>query len=1033
MDYAGVSAGKDDVKTSEKSPKIEGLVCEESLRLLELDIQRMPGFERRGFSYQGLRQGIHVIWGPNGSGKTTTCKALRALLWPHEQKGLSPVLLNSSWEWGGKKIEVSREASKVTMPSFLAERLIGAPAQAYTLVLDDLFHQQERNFTRLIVEEVRGGYHFEDLREKYFIPPKLGYQEIRQISKLGRDLEQIARDQILLVEQEEKMVQLKEDIEQAQRAQEDLGQTSYAIEGVNLQRDIETIQQQLRAFPPGLQEVREEDEKELEKLLIKQLPLDFDEMDIEGAKRALHEALTLCAEIQGIDIQLQGRKEDIEADKEVLFEHARMLNVAPEELFRISTVELQPLKKELSEEALKQGRAYLEEWLGIENSHPWVLFLALGVGSIILFALLFHEQKPVPTVLSAIMALFTGIVPVRGILEKQQVAERYKGLNLSLPTRWEKQEIVHKLRDLEELIEQGTGRHLWLDEIRRARDTILSLKKQEAFYEALIKKREAILANFFMLIPTAYHRLQPAKALQAFQEMIELQECSLRKKSILSRTQCYGSDPLGELREKKRLLKRYKELEEERLHLEGRLEQIVLKLKSTELLELPTETLQNRQQALETKVASLKELQSEETRVHHAVKQELVQSRFTEKSSELYQAKQEFQSKQQLWQEHLLAQFLLKELEEQYEKKQRPEVIQIASRYFEKFTLGSYSIDAVIRQDQGHQFRVYDHKQEQQISIEALSQGTALQLLLSIRLGYLAAHEQSGIKLPLLLDELLSHVDDDRFQCIAEALLEIAKERQIFLFTCQRATWQAWEKIYEATSSPYLHFIDLEQLQGKEQRMRAPIIRSENTLEIRKPSEHETLIEYAVDLGLSGLDMTLRVAEQPVWIVLHTAQQLFQALIGGRKKIGQLKEVLLYQPSMFFEHEIIQKKIDLLERFFLLKKVGNPPLVWRESLEEAVKLEIFGESFLDAVDLCAKSAERKACMLLDKLRMKGVKRFPKNSIGQLEEFLLQQGYLDQRSPLSEEEIRHELWKQGSLTDPGMISYVDNLSNTKRNK
>ena len=60
------------------------------MKLKRLAVRRMPGFEDRGFDLEDLSEGLNLIVGPNASGKTTICRAIRALLWPRTLGGSAP-------------------------------------------------------------------------------------------------------------------------------------------------------------------------------------------------------------------------------------------------------------------------------------------------------------------------------------------------------------------------------------------------------------------------------------------------------------------------------------------------------------------------------------------------------------------------------------------------------------------------------------------------------------------------------------------------------------------------------------------------------------------------------------------------------------------------------------------------------------------------------------------------------------------------------------------------------------------------------
>jgi uncharacterized protein YhaN len=65
-----------------------------------------------------------------------------------------------------------------------------------------------------------------------------------------------------------------------------------------------------------------------------------------------------------------------------------------------------------------------------------------------------------------------------------------------------------------------------------------------------------------------------------------------------------------------------------------------------------------------------------------------------------------------------------------------------------------------------------------------LSRGTLDQLYLSLRLALVDHLESGGEPLPLFLDEVFAHWDEERTGRGLDILQRIAKTRQVFLFTC---------------------------------------------------------------------------------------------------------------------------------------------------------------------------------------------------------------------------------------------------------
>ena len=65
-----------------------------------------------------------------------------------------------------------------------------------------------------------------------------------------------------------------------------------------------------------------------------------------------------------------------------------------------------------------------------------------------------------------------------------------------------------------------------------------------------------------------------------------------------------------------------------------------------------------------------------------------------------------------------------------------------------------------------------------------LSLGTRQQLYLSLRIALLMTAENVGRGLPIMCDDILVNFDDERRVQAIRALVELAKKRQVILFTC---------------------------------------------------------------------------------------------------------------------------------------------------------------------------------------------------------------------------------------------------------
>lgn len=129
---------------------------------------------------------------------------------------------------------------------------------------------------------------------------------------------------------------------------------------------------------------------------------------------------------------------------------------------------------------------------------------------------------------------------------------------------------------------------------------------------------------------------------------------------------------------------------------------------------------------------------------------------------------------------------LLRQARTRYERETRPEVLDLASTLFERFTGGRYEeidvadsggkpVFVAVRAGGGHLDRV---------GVEELSRGTQGQLLLALRLAYLdkVIPDQGGM--PIILDDVCVDFDLARTQEVIDGLLTYSESRQVIYLTC---------------------------------------------------------------------------------------------------------------------------------------------------------------------------------------------------------------------------------------------------------
>ncbi len=117
-----------------------------------------------------------------------------------------------------------------------------------------------------------------------------------------------------------------------------------------------------------------------------------------------------------------------------------------------------------------------------------------------------------------------------------------------------------------------------------------------------------------------------------------------------------------------------------------------------------------------------------------------------------------------------------------YEEEKQPEVLLRASRYFQQMTAGAY-VRIVAPGDS--RTLLAETKGRSQLDSLFLSRGTQEQLYLAMRFALCGAASPEH-PLPLLMDDLFVHFDENRLARTLPVLEELGGTRQVLMFTCHR-------------------------------------------------------------------------------------------------------------------------------------------------------------------------------------------------------------------------------------------------------
>ena len=144
-----------------------------------------------------------------------------------------------------------------------------------------------------------------------------------------------------------------------------------------------------------------------------------------------------------------------------------------------------------------------------------------------------------------------------------------------------------------------------------------------------------------------------------------------------------------------------------------------------------------------------------------------------------------FRSAIRPWARLKLAYSLLQESLNRFRERAQAPMVAAASTYFSLMTGGRYQRLVADETDNKPVLRA-ERESGKLIGVEAMSEGTADQLYLALRLAALELRRASHPQMPLILDDVLVTSDDERATNVLRALARFAEGGQVMLFTHHR-------------------------------------------------------------------------------------------------------------------------------------------------------------------------------------------------------------------------------------------------------
>lgn len=350
---------------------------------------------------------------------------------------------------------------------------------------------------------------------------------------------------------------------------------------------------------------------------------------------------------------------------------------------------------------------------------------------------------------------------------------------------------------------------------------------------------------------------------------------------------------------------------------------------------------------------------------------------------------------------------LLEDVEAHVEEVQRPAALAHAQSWFGAFTDHAFELE--LRPGDPPVFIARDTATGESRSLNALSSGTRMQLLLAVRLGFAIHAEGDRGKLPLFLDHALATSDPDRFASAANAIHQVTSEgRQVFYLTADPGELQRFKY---ALGEPAVHEIDIDVVRG---RAVAATDQAAVLGEAPKPlpsPEKAGEDAFFAQLQIPSVDPWQGAgAVHPAYMLRDQPELLYRLLIAGLASVGQIQALLERhagrQMLSMAERDLLAGRIAAIAAWVEAWCEGRGRPVGRVLLgDEASPVRAKRTTKFEEVAALADAHGGDPQALLRALRNQEVSGMRQSMVGELEEFLDEHGYLPAREPLSLEERR----------------------------
>ncbi len=319
-------------------------------------------------------------------------------------------------------------------------------------------------------------------------------------------------------------------------------------------------------------------------------------------------------------------------------------------------------------------------------------------------------------------------------------------------------------------------------------------------------ENEGEISDAFVLVKEFFERLQTERAaskqrvariqqIEAVQKQLaaakqQVVEADVALEQLCEEASCDSAEQLIEVEQRS---KQRQQLEQSKQSVEQQLRMLAGNLSlddfSQEVSQQQTELLAIEIEQVEGTLAEAQTQLSESQQTLGGLQERMAQidgsGRAAELSQELQFLTGKLENEIEEYSRVKIAAMILRQAIEYYRQENQGPVLQLAANTFEQLTRGEYASLKVDFDSKGKAtlFGVRSAADESDVPANAMSTGTADALYLSLRLASIDHQLSRSTPLPLVIDDCLVQLDDDRSAAAMRAFSDLSLRTQVILFT----------------------------------------------------------------------------------------------------------------------------------------------------------------------------------------------------------------------------------------------------------